>query len=119
MKAFVETEKGIQTAIISYLRYKGWYCMRLNSGRIRTEGGGLVMLSDPGTPDLMAFKKVLLGDGIHPAGPLIEAIDLLFIEVKRPGNKPTLRQQMKMEELETFGAKCIVATSIEDLEKQL
>ena len=65
-----------------------------------------MMLAEKGTPDLMAFKK------IYPGKP---GNILIFVEVKRPGKKPTYLQEQKMKELEEYGAKCIVATSIDDL----
>lgn len=46
-------------------------------------------------------------------------LGLLVIAVKRPGNKPTPLQKAVMEELESFGARCIVATSVEDVERAL
>lgn len=42
---------------------------------------------------------------------------LLCVEVKRPGNKPTDTQRMVMAELEAHGARCLVATSVEDVRR--
>lgn len=98
------TEHQIQTQIISFLRLKGFYVIRLNSGRMSYEYKGrrkFMMLAEKGTPDVMGFKYG----------------QVLFVEVKRPGKKATLLQEMKMRELEEYGAKCLVATCIEDLEK--
>ncbi len=47
---------------------------------------------------------------------MVEKMYLLFIEVKKPGKVATDLQKVKMEELEGYGAKCVVATCIEDLE---
>lgn len=65
-----------------------------------------------GTPDIMAFKRTWLGT----KEAYLEAADLIFIECKRPGNKATPLQTAVMKELESFGARCFVATSIEDVE---
>lgn len=114
-KPFVESERGIQAAIINYLGYKGWKTIRLNSGRIPIESNGkkrLVMLSEPGTPDLLAFRKC-------ECCIMKMSVDLLFIEVKRPGNAATALQTAKMKELEAYGAKCITIHSIEELETVL
>lgn len=107
MKKLEPTEHQIQDSIIQYLRYKGYYVQRLNSGAIRTAAGGLVRMSAVGTPDIMAFRleKEWIGPGVN----------LVFIEVKRPGKKATDLQKMRMRELEEYGARCIVATGIEDL----
>jgi hypothetical protein len=101
------TEKQIQDTIIEYLKRKKWYVQRVNSGAMRMESKGktyMMRMAVPGTPDVLAFKK--LGD----------AVNLVFIEVKRPGKKPTPLQIAKMQELESYGAKCLVAASIKDLE---
>ena len=89
-----------------YLRAKGWYVMRLNSGKYSVGEGRakrFIMGQDAGTPDVMAFKSG----------------HIVFCEVKRPGKKATLLQKAKMEELEQYGAKCIIATCIEDIEKAI
>ena len=109
------SEHSIQTQIINYLKYKGWYVQRLNSGRMPYEykgRKGFMMLAEKGTPDIFAFRK-----GTTIAGKF-KQVRLLFIEVKREGNKPTLAQQHKMEELSEKGAVCLVATSIEDVQEQ-
>lgn len=97
------SEHQIQSDIIGYLRYKGFYVTRMNSGKMRytnARGGtNLLHLHEAGTPDVLAIREGRC----------------FFIEVKRPGNKPTRLQTMKMAELEEFGAKCIVAYSIDDL----
>lgn len=117
MKAFVETEKGIQTAIINYLAYKGYYVQRMNSGAIRTAKGGMVKLAAKGTPDIMAFRPLVISRCSN--GGLCSKIKLVFIEVKRPGNKPTFAQEQTMQLLTEHGARCIVATCVEDVEKAL
>lgn len=113
-RALQPTEHQIQTSIVNYLRATGWYVMRLNSGKYSVGEGRsrrFINGQEKGTPDLMAFRQQdFIKQYIDSA-----ATYLLFIEVKRPGNKPTLAQEMKMKELEEYGAKCIVATNIESL----
>lgn len=90
--------------------------MRLNSGRIpMTDYRGkqrMIWMGEKGTPDLMAFRKPYVFDKKY------RLVQLLFIEVKRPGKKPTFNQEQMMKLLEEKGARCIVATGIEDLEKE-
>ena len=112
------SEHMLQTQIINYLRYKGWYCMRLNTGKFSVGEGRqkrFIMGQEAGTPDIVAFRKIFM-----PVSPvhMLEAkqLQLIFVEVKVPGNKPTLLQREKMKELEEYGAVCIVAHGIEDLE---
>lgn len=106
-----QSEHDIQSVIINYLQAKGWYVMRLNSGKMPYEykgKRGMVHMLPVGTPDLMAFKDPYQAEG---------GVDLLFIEVKAGKNKPTDLQTMRMKELERYGAKCMVAYGVEDLEK--
>lgn len=106
------TEKQIQDSIIDYLRRKKYYVMRLNSGKMSYTYKGkraFMNLLPAGTPDLIAFKALYPGEPLHAK--------LYFIEVKKPGNKLTVLQEEKMKELERYGSKCIVATSIDDLER--
>jgi hypothetical protein len=76
-----------------------------------------VRMADVGTPDIMAFK---IG-GCDPAewGGGRDHVELLFIEVKQPKKNPTVFQSLKMKELESFGARCLVIHSLEELESQL
>lgn len=100
------TEHQLQTEIMQYLQYKGYYVMRLNSGKYSVGEGRskrFIMGQEAGTPDLMAFRGVRM----------------FFVEVKVPGNKPTLLQTQKMKELEGYGAQCFVATSLEELQEKL
>lgn len=123
MKLPIQTEHEIQSDIIQFLRIKGFYVQRLNSGRIPIGEGRsrrMIQLAEVGTPDLMAFKGYLrrLDDGF--GGEILHSdAQVLFIEVKRPGNKPTIHQEHKMRELESFGARCLVAHSVEEVEKAL
>ncbi len=102
--------------IVNYLKYKGWYVMRLNSGRYSVGEGRsrrYIMGQEKGTPDLLAFKPVIRENRRYR-----EIEDLLFIEVKRQGNKPTELQLAKMRELEEYGARCLVIHSLEELQAE-
>ncbi len=96
-------ERAIQSAVMQYLRLQGWYVFRLNAGALPNERGRSVRMLPAGTPDLLAIR-----DG-----------QCLFVECKRPGQRPTDRQRAMMATLEAFGARCVVATGVEDLERQL
>jgi hypothetical protein len=100
------SEKDIQDTIRDYLRLKGWYVMRLNSGSYNL-GKSFVRGVDAGTPDLMAFSP--FSD--------VSAVKLFFIEVKVPGKNPSTIQISKMDELEEYGAICIVAHSVEEVKE--
>src|SRR3990167_3156873 len=109
------SEHQLQTLLKNYLEAKGWFVLRLNSVAIRTDKGNMVRMARAGTPDLMAFKM-----DVHPlASGRFNALRLVFIEVKVPGNKPTYAQEQMMKELEEKGAGCLVVHSLEELEEQL
>lgn len=105
------TEHSIQNAIIALLRYKGWYTQRQNSGAIRRTGANgreyMTRLAEAGTPDILALKSTTDGNRI------------LFVEVKRPKMKTTHMQDIKHEELREHGFEVVIATSTEDLERQV
>ena len=120
-------ESTIQTEIIGYLQYLGFYVQRMNSGVLPMFYNGkkrIIRMTKAGTPDILAFREVEeKRQPVHPVDfgyPITDTYtQLLFIEVKRPGNKPTILQSQVMQELEEHGARCFVATSVEDVEQQL
>lgn len=84
-------EKNIQSRIRDRLRENGWLVVKL------------VVTSMFGIPDLMAIKNG----------------QLLFIEVKQPGKKPTDLQLATHVKLRRYGAKVLLATSVADIEPHL
>lgn len=101
------TEHETQTAIIEYLKYKGYYCQRVNAGAFPISSEGrmrYVRMADPGTPDIifgLPYKNLTL---------------LSFIEVKTPKGvlNPNQREfQFKAEKKKML---YIVARSLEDVE---
>lgn len=72
------TEQQIQAKKIKELEEQGYYVIKL----IRTNKNGI--------PDLIAIPK---------------NSDVLFIEVKKPGNKPSKLQEYRMKELNNCGIK--------------
>jgi hypothetical protein len=95
---------------------KGYYVQRMNSGALRDSRNHLIRKNRAGAPDIMAFKLTVdswMCTSQH------EILDLLFIEVKRPGNKPTALRKAVMAELESFGARSIVAHSMQEVENAL
>lgn len=117
MKAspFKQTEAQIQQAIIGLLRFKGYYVQRMNSGMLPMGEGRsrrLIRMNRAGTPDIMAFRGFIHTNVYCDR----KSVDILFIEVKRPGLKATPLQIEVMKELEEHGAKCIVAHSVEEVE---
>ncbi len=84
------TEQQIQTKIINRLRKDGWYVNKLINTSLK------------GVPDLICHK-----DG-----------KTVYIEVKRPGQKPRILQEFRMKELNSFSIPTLTLTSeIECLQK--
>lgn len=114
------SEHQIQTSVMHYLRIKGWYCFRMNSGKYSVGEGRqrrFIQGHEAGTPDLMAFKNSRYGLNVEDVYPLpYTGISLLFLEIKKPGNKPTLLQTAKMKELQAYGATCYVIHSLQELQ---
>ncbi len=105
-------EKVEQKRIIEYLTLRAWIVERMNSGKIPAKYGTktrYIHLHTTGTPDVQAIRKAANG-----------FTEVLYVEVKRPGEKPTEEQQAQHERLrEQAGARVIVATSWEDVERAL
>lgn len=81
-------ESQIQSRIKTQLEKNGWLVIKL----IQTTLNGI--------PDLMALKNGRT----------------VFIEVKRPNNKPTPLQSYRHQQLLKQGFQTLVATSIKDIE---
>lgn len=98
------SEHALQQLFMNYLTAKGYYVMRLNSGKFAVGEGAsrrFIRGQDAGTPDLLCIKKG----------------KALFVEVKVGSNKLTIMQEQKIKELAEYGCKTIVAYSIEDLQE--
>lgn len=120
------SEHQLQQLLINYLRVKGWYVMRLNSGKYSVGEGRFkrfIMGQEAGTPDLVAFKpfspSIQSPKRLITIPPVSGIAELLFVEVKSGKNKPSDLQSRKMEELEQYGARCLVIHSLEELEAYL
>jgi len=109
-------EKVEQKKIMEYLTLRGWVVERMNSGMMPAKYGGktrYVHLHTAGTPDVQALRKApeSRGNGFS---------EVLYVEVKRPGEKPSEVQLAQHERLrEKAGARVIVATSWEDVDRAL
>lgn len=101
------TEAQIQSAILQYLNLKGILAWRANSGMHMAHHNGkdyMIRLAPKGTSDIIGC----LGNG-----------KMLAIEVKRPKGVPTSDQQNFIDKINQRGGVAFVATSIDDVEKEL
>lgn len=101
-------EKDVQATIRDWLKLQGWFVMRVNSGAFMGEHKGkrrFVRFTDrTGVSDLMFAKGPVWG----------------YCEVKRPGSAgATLQQQAFLADVRRHGGRGIVATSVEDVQREL
>lgn len=96
-------EQDIQRAILDALAWRGVFAIRLNSGAIRTEAGGMVRGCPPGTPDILCI--------VNGAA--------VFLEVKRPGKRPTALQTEMHARLRAAGARVAVVTSVDEAMEEI
>ena len=81
------TEAKIQRDIIKELEARGWYVVKL----IQTTKNGI--------PDLIIHKMGLT----------------VYLEVKRPGHKLAVLQQLRFDELKALGIMAYMVSGVEDL----
>jgi hypothetical protein len=104
-KMYSGSEQSLQNNCITFLQYRQFIVMRMNSGMIKTESGGMVKLGTAGTPDLMAFRSATIN----------RPIEVFFFEIKKPGKKSTPIQKAKQDELRSIGCKVYEIHSLEEL----
>jgi hypothetical protein len=104
------SEAQIQRAILDYLRHhpKVTFVGRFNRGAVAA--------SYRGRQSFVRFNTVAGFPDIHG---LLRDGRALYVEVKRPGSRPTQAQQQFIREAALAGAIAIVATSVEDVQAVL
>lgn len=91
-------ETPLSAMIAAYLDNRGVYNDRLNSGQVTTKQGNYLYLCKSGTPDRFA---ILRGQ-------------IIFIEVKMFGKKPSEAQKIRHDELCQSGAIVLVCDSYDN-----
>ena len=92
------TETAIQKDIIATARNKHHKVYRMNSGGSRVRHG-YIHLAEEGTPDLL----IVMSGGRS-----------IWVEVKRPGERPTEIQAKRHRELRKMGHAVTTCCSVED-----
>jgi hypothetical protein len=95
-------ETPLSAMIADYLEARNIYNDRLNSGTIKTANGHWIRLCKRGTPDRFAIIRG----------------QIIFIEVKMRGEKPSPEQQAKHLELMASGAIVLIADSFDEFVNQ-
>lgn len=73
------TEVDVTRQITDLCKAEGWWCMRLQSGLFVAEGR-IVKVGEKGLPDWVFIKRSSISS-LNPT--------CLFVEIKRPGGKPS------------------------------
>jgi hypothetical protein len=98
-------ESAVIRACLEYLRLRGVFCWRQNSGALATPGGGFMRAADiNGAADII---------GVLPGGRFLAA------ECKSAGGRQSPAQKAFQEAVEKRGGLYVLARSIGDLERFL
>lgn len=103
-------EREIQRAIMEWMNYNGFKVIRINSGQVikkeeETGENRRILMAPSGTPDILGCHK--------------KTGRMVLVEVKRPGLKPKPLQEITMNDWRESGAFVFVATSIEDVQREI
>jgi hypothetical protein len=106
LKSSQPKEQAIQAQILTYLKLKGYYVWRNNSGATRAGkfGERFIRYGLVGSADIIGLTK----QGTF-----------LAIEIKRPGGRLSLHQEAFLEAIRANKGIAIVAYSLTDVEKVL
>lgn len=100
-------EKDIQKECLSYLSLRGCIPIRINSGAMSGEHNGkkwyMKFNSEEGCSDIIC--------GVPKDGKLL----FVAIEVKRPGNEPTPKQQSFLDRVASRGGIALCVHSLDEL----
>lgn len=94
-------EKDIVNDILKYLREHGCWAEKMHGGPFMRVGIPDILMCIP-------YQKLSTNPGLFVA-----------IEVKQPGKKPTPVQVQCIEEIRAAGGVAFVATSVEDVKREL
>jgi hypothetical protein len=97
-------EGAVVKACLDYLKLRGAYVWRNNTGALRDKTNRPVFFGKVGSSDIV---------GLLPGGRFIA------VECKAPGGRPSGRQLQFLNEIERMGGLAVIARSVEDLEKSL
>ncbi len=113
----VPLEKDIQRAILQYLALRGILAWRVNSGAVSgTYKGKQRFVRFNGAEGCSDIIGMIPGRLFDP--PRVGAT-FLAVEVKRPNQKPTEKQQRFLDMVSDAGAISFVARSVADVERAL
>lgn len=106
-------EERVQRQIVDLLEAHGWLILRTNKFcGIGFSSQGAI---EPGMPDLMARKRVIVGAITGPETPWDICWDIRWIEVKRPGGKVSVLQATWHQLARARGETVLVAESVEEV----
>lgn len=93
-------EKDIQSAVLQYLKIKGYFVWKQNNTGIRKPNGSYIPSQMLGVADII---------GVGPKGRFVA------VEVKRPGGKLSLHQERFLMEVREKGGLAVVVQSVDHI----
>jgi hypothetical protein len=99
-------EADVTRQILDYLHAHGWRCLRMQSGLFQRPNGGKarVRIGEAGLPDYIVMRG-------NPA--VRTCPQMFFLELKRPGGKPSAAQMEWRRQAEADGFAVCCADSVE------
>lgn len=106
MKKIIPKESEIQLSVCQYLELKKYFFWRQNTTPVWDNAGGffrrMPAFAKKGVPDVILIKK----------GGLV-----CFLEIKRPGAKLSVWQEMFKKDCERLGAEYFMITDVDQLKE--
>lgn len=99
------TENAVEALVLSFMKARGWRATRNHVGLFKTAYGATVTIGTKGFPDWTFTRKSALGN--HAT------IELMHVEAKRPGKRPTPKQFEVMASLNYMGELAVWCASLD------
>ncbi len=106
------SENDVEQQICDFLRARHWRVTRNHVGRFKTADGRWITVGEVGHADWTATKPLRL-----PLGKWVAGSQLIYIEVKAPGKRPTAAQETWLACREQEGYKTGWWDSLESFEE--
>ena len=102
MRSTRPTENSVESAILKFMRERGWRATRNHVGVFKTTYGGTVSIGTKGFPDWTFTRGAGRG-----------TVELMHVEAKRRGAKPTPKQFEVMAGLNHIGELAVWCESLD------
>lgn len=115
-KPWIRKESDILSSCLKLLKARGIFALRMNVGAMR-HGSRYVRFGIKGCADILAIR--LIWEGGRPNGKTVCLFDVIWIECKRTGGKPSHAQKEFAKVVTAEGHRYVVVHSAEELNQIL